>query len=129
VTDAAYTGVAFGRVTSFNTTTNTTDTRWRFYAGTGRGMLSFPKGLTRWPTADLKGGQVHVFDGNYNRIIGANGSDFSDPSLPENFAPYNVWVHEDTVYVTYALRDPFSGACQCPLWLCLQVVALVSFQY
>jgi hypothetical protein len=109
VTLAAYTGLAIGKIPAPNTTninsttTNTTvplipvnptplESQWRLYA------------------ADLKGAQVHVFDGLWRRVD-ANGTQFQDNTLPVNYAPYNIWVFEDSVYVSYAERDPFSGMC------------------
>ncbi|MDX6307105.1 MAG: hypothetical protein QOI06_151 [Nocardioidaceae bacterium] len=53
--------------------------------------------------ADFSGRTVDVFNGHFDRVI--TRGNFEDPELPANFAPFNVAVLGDMVYVSYAERD------------------------
>jgi len=46
-------------------------------------------------------GTVEVFDSSFNPIPGG----FTDPDLPEGYAPFGVQNLGGTIYVTYALQD------------------------
>lgn len=50
--------------------------------------------------ANFSGGAVDVFDRNFNRI----GS-FTDPTVPNGFAPFNTQVLNGQVYVSYARQS------------------------
>jgi uncharacterized protein (TIGR03118 family) len=55
-------------------------------------------------TANFFGGTVDVFDANFVPVnLGAGA--FTDPSIPEGFAPFNVQNINETIYVTFAKQD------------------------
>jgi uncharacterized protein (TIGR03118 family) len=54
--------------------------------------------------ADFVGGRIDVFDRNFHRLDLPNRF-FHDPRLPQGYAPFNVLVSGDTVYVTYAKQQ------------------------
>ena len=64
------------------------------------------KGLAYDPTdvllfaADFHNNQVQVYDRNWNLV-----RSFTDPSLPKNFAPFNVQWLNDKLYVAFAERE------------------------
>ncbi|HEX6921302.1 MAG TPA: TIGR03118 family protein [Actinomycetes bacterium] len=53
--------------------------------------------------ADFSAGTVDVYDGQFRRVI--TPGNFEDPRLPRHFAPFNVAVLGDRVYVAYAKQD------------------------
>jgi uncharacterized protein (TIGR03118 family) len=55
--------------------------------------------------ADFRHGRIDVFDGTFQRVQLSPGA-FRDRFLPRGFAPFNVAVLGDSVYVAYALRGP-----------------------
>jgi uncharacterized protein (TIGR03118 family) len=57
--------------------------------------------------ADFAGGRVDVFDRTFTRLSPSHGL-FRDPYLPKGYAPFNVLVAGDTVYVSYAKQQPGS---------------------
>src|SRR5262249_30249723 len=54
--------------------------------------------------ANFRSGQIEVYDPNFKPVTLPAGA-FSDPKLPKDFAPFNVQVLGDKVYVTYAKQD------------------------
>ncbi|GAA2023738.1 TIGR03118 family protein [Catenulispora yoronensis] len=70
------------------------------------------KGLALWKTplgsfllaADFRNGRVDVFDSGFHRLP-LPSTFFTDPTLPAGFAPFNVAVVGDAVYVSYAKQD------------------------
>jgi uncharacterized protein (TIGR03118 family) len=54
--------------------------------------------------ANFFGGRVDIFDRNYMPVTPAPGA-FSDPFLPEGYAPFNVQAIGDTLFVTFAKQD------------------------
>ncbi len=73
------------------------------------------KGLALWQTpfgplllaTDFAGGHVDVFDRTFHKLALPHQF-FHDPKLPKGYAPFNVMVAGDTVYVTYAKQVPGS---------------------
>jgi uncharacterized protein (TIGR03118 family) len=53
--------------------------------------------------ADFSAGTVDVYNGLFQRVI--TTGNFQDPRLPAHFAPFNVMVAGDKVYVAYAQQD------------------------
>lgn len=53
--------------------------------------------------ADFSAGTVDVYDGSFHRVI--TPGNFEDLRLPAHFAPFNVAVLGDRVYVAYARQD------------------------
>jgi uncharacterized protein (TIGR03118 family) len=63
-----------------------------------------PSSTTVLYAANFRSGQVEVYDPSFQRVKLPAGA-FSDPRLPQNYAPFNVQVLFDKVYVTYAQQD------------------------
>jgi uncharacterized protein (TIGR03118 family) len=55
--------------------------------------------------ADFHNARVRVFDGQFREIPLPPQIFFHDPRLPKGYAPFNVMVSGDRVYVTYAKQD------------------------
>jgi uncharacterized protein (TIGR03118 family) len=53
--------------------------------------------------ADFHTGIIRVFDGHFDPATLAGN--FTDPGLPDGYAPFNVMAVGDKLYVTYALQD------------------------
>jgi len=58
--------------------------------------------------ANFAGGSVDVFDAAFHPVALAAGA-FADPSLPANFAPFNVQALGGDLVVTFAARQPNSA--------------------
>ena len=54
--------------------------------------------------ANFRSGQIEVYDPGFTRVMLPDGA-FSDKTLPHDYAPFNVQVLGDKVYVTYAKQD------------------------
>jgi uncharacterized protein (TIGR03118 family) len=67
-------------------------------------FASDPNTTTVLYAANFRSGQVEVYDTNFQRVTLPAGA-FSDPNLPAGYAPFNVQVLDDKVYVTYAQQD------------------------
>jgi uncharacterized protein (TIGR03118 family) len=63
-----------------------------------------PSSTTVLYAANFRSGQIEVYDPGFNRVTLPAGA-FSDPNLPDNYAPFNVQVLGDKVYVTYAQQN------------------------
>ena len=61
-------------------------------------------GLNRLYVANFSGGSVDVFNANYGAVTLPPGA-FTDPELPEGFAPFNVQNIGGNVYVAYAKQN------------------------
>jgi uncharacterized protein (TIGR03118 family) len=67
------------------------------------------KGLAIGQTADgtflyatnFRNGTVDMFDQNFKQV-----NSFTDPTVPAGFAPFNVQVLDDHLFVTFAMQDP-----------------------
>lgn len=53
--------------------------------------------------ADFRNAKIHVYDANYDDATTAG--DFSDPTMPAGFAPFNVWNYDEFLFVSYAKQD------------------------
>jgi hypothetical protein len=67
-------------------------------------FASDPNSSTVLYAANFRSGKVDVFDTNFKPVTLPAGA-FSDPKLPDGYAPFNVQVLDSKVYVTYALQD------------------------
>jgi uncharacterized protein (TIGR03118 family) len=54
--------------------------------------------------ANFKAGRIDTYGTNFTTVHFA-GSDFTDPTLPAGYAPFNVQNLGGKIYVTYALQD------------------------
>jgi len=48
---------------------------------------------------DFHNGKIDVFDKSFNLV---NSKPFIDPTIPAGFAPFNIRLIDDELYVTYA---------------------------
>jgi uncharacterized protein (TIGR03118 family) len=55
---------------------------------------------------NFRSGQVEVYDSAFGPVTLPAGA-FADPDLPQGYAPFNVQVLGDKVYVTYAKQNKF----------------------
>jgi uncharacterized protein (TIGR03118 family) len=62
------------------------------------------QGHRRLFVADFANNEVGVYDADFSEA-----GHFTDPNLPAGYAPFNVQVLNNKVYVAYALRDPGTG--------------------
>jgi len=51
--------------------------------------------------ANFRNGTVDVFDQNFKQV-----DSFTDPKVPAGYAPFNMQVLDDHLFVTFALQDP-----------------------
>jgi uncharacterized protein (TIGR03118 family) len=57
-------------------------------------------GHTLLYAANFRHGTVDVFDNNFNQV-----NSFTDPSVPDGYAPFNVQVLDGDLFVTFAQQD------------------------
>ena len=79
---AEYKGLAIAQVDSTNPAS------WRLYA------------------TNFSQGRVDVFDGSFMPVANPG---FEDPTIPAGFEPFGIQTIGNTIYVTYALRNPETG--------------------
>jgi len=58
---------------------------------------------TRLYATDFHNGKVDIFDSSFHAVTIAGA--FTDPNIPEGFAPFGIQNIGGTIYVTYALQD------------------------
>jgi uncharacterized protein (TIGR03118 family) len=64
-----------------------------------------PSSTTVLYAANFRSGQVEVYDASFKLVTTLPMGAFADPKLPQGYAPFNVQVLGNKVYVTYALQD------------------------
>jgi uncharacterized protein (TIGR03118 family) len=62
-----------------------------------------PDGRTLLYAANFGDGTIDVFDKNFH--LTSVGGDFTDPNIPDGFAPFNIQNIDGKLYVTYAKQD------------------------
>jgi uncharacterized protein (TIGR03118 family) len=62
-------------------------------------------GEKRLYAADFHNAKIDVYDANYHKRFHHPGR-FSDPFLPDGFAPFNIVTHDGLLYVSYAKQGP-----------------------
>jgi uncharacterized protein (TIGR03118 family) len=62
-------------------------------------------GRTLLYAANFRSGQIDVFDTSFRPVTTLPLGAFTDPNLPQNFAPFNVQALGNQIYVTYAKQD------------------------
>lgn len=60
--------------------------------------------------ADFRGGKIDKFDKNFQQVSTQGG--FADPSIPHDFAPFNIQNILGDLYVTYAKREIEDGVAE-----------------
>jgi uncharacterized protein (TIGR03118 family) len=65
-------------------------------------------GQTLLYAANFAGNSIDVYDTNFHQVTTLKGN-FTDPSLPPGYWPFNVQAINNKLYVEYALPDPNSG--------------------
>jgi uncharacterized protein (TIGR03118 family) len=68
-------------------------------------FASDPTSTTVLYAANFRSGQIEVYDPSFKLNTTLPMGAFGDPNLPKNYAPFNVQVLGDKVYVTYAQQD------------------------
>jgi uncharacterized protein (TIGR03118 family) len=68
----------------------------------GLALASTPAGDRLYAT-DFHNGHVDVFDGTFAPITAAGG--FTDPHLPDHFAPFGIQAINGKIFVTFAMQD------------------------
>jgi hypothetical protein len=63
-----------------------------------------PSSTTVLYAANFRFGKIEVYDANFKLVTLPTGA-FSDPKLPKDYAPFNVQILDDKMYVTYAQQD------------------------
>jgi uncharacterized protein (TIGR03118 family) len=63
-----------------------------------------PSSTTVLYAANFRSGKIEVYDPSFKQVTLPAGA-FRDASLPSNFAPFNVQVLDDKVYVSYAQQN------------------------
>jgi uncharacterized protein (TIGR03118 family) len=81
--------------------------------GSYKGLAIAGSGATaRLYAANFATGNIDVLDGSFNQVSTLGG--FTDPALPEGYAPFNVQNINGNIVVTYAVRgdngDDVAGA-------------------
>ncbi len=55
--------------------------------------------------SNFRTGAIDVYDAAFQKVTSLPSSAFTDPNLPKGFAPFNVQVLNNQLYVTYAKQD------------------------
>jgi uncharacterized protein (TIGR03118 family) len=55
--------------------------------------------------ANFRAGTVDVYDAAFHKVTSLSAGAFTDPNLPAGYAPFNVQVLGNKVYVTYAQQN------------------------
>jgi uncharacterized protein (TIGR03118 family) len=69
---------------------------------TGCAMANSSNGPTLY-AANFNSGRIDVFDGSMNPVKNPNA--FADPLIPAGYAPFNIAVLQNRIYVSYAKQD------------------------
>jgi uncharacterized protein (TIGR03118 family) len=64
-----------------------------------------PNSTTVLYAANFRSGKIEVYDSKFKLVTTLPMGAFTDPNLPRDFAPFNVQVLDDKVYVTYAQQN------------------------
>jgi uncharacterized protein (TIGR03118 family) len=98
-----------GFITAWNNTVSGTDAQ---IVGRGatravyKGLALATVGMANFLYAtDFRHGRIDVFDGNFNRVQPFGRNAFTDPSLPDGFAPFGIQLINGQLYVSYAKQD------------------------
>jgi hypothetical protein len=112
VANSAFTGVAVSQVLAGSPAVCTS--QWLSLRLPTSANKPFNPAATQWLlyAAELRTGNVFVFDGNWNRVTLPAGR-FTDSTIPTGFAAYGIYARDHVIYVTYTRRDPFSGMRLC----------------
>ena len=121
--DGSVTGQAFNGGTGFNNdrflfvSEDGTISGWRGALGTTAEnlQLPLPGNIYKGATLETVGGHSYLLSanfgtGNIDVLKGDNGAPdlagkFTDPGIPNQFAPFNIAKLGNTIYVTYALQE------------------------
>ena len=55
--------------------------------------------------SNFRAGTIDVYDAAFHKVTSLPAGAFTDPNLPKGFAPFNVQVLNNQLYVTYAKQD------------------------
>jgi uncharacterized protein (TIGR03118 family) len=101
-----------GMISGWNPSVNATNAVVKFSSNSGAvylgATIAQAGGSNFLYVADFSHGTVDVFDANFAPVTLPAGA-FTDPDLPEGFAPFNVQNIGGDVYVAFAKVDPKKG--------------------
>ena len=121
--DGSVTGQVFNSGTGFNNdrflfvSEDGTISGWRGAQGTTAEVLQLPdaNNIYKGVTLETVGGHSYLLSANFQTgkidvLKGDAGAPdlagrFTDPGIPDKFAPFNISKLGNTIYVTYALKD------------------------
>jgi uncharacterized protein (TIGR03118 family) len=121
--DGSVTGQVFNGGAAFNgdrflfVSEDGTISGWRSTLGSMAEVLQtgMPANVYKGVTLETIGGQTYLLSANFHAgtidVLKADSSapnltgNFVEPSLPANYAPFNIAKLGDTIYVTYALQN------------------------
>jgi uncharacterized protein (TIGR03118 family) len=69
----------------------------------GLALATDPAGNSLLYAADFGRGTIDVFDQNFQPVV--RGGAFQDPNIPEGFAPFNIRLIDNLLFVTYAQHE------------------------
>jgi len=95
-----------GDITAWNPTASPTAlTQWHVDGAIFKGLAQLNTKFGSFLlAADFHHGKIDVFDSNFHPVKLPKAF-FHDPRLPRGYAPFNVAVLGDSIYVTYAKQD------------------------
>ena len=90
-------------IIAVDNSTNPTAADGAVYKGLAIGTDA--NGRTLLYASNFRAGTIDVFDTNFQKVTSLPAGAFTDPNLPKGYAPFNVQVLGDKVYVTYAKQN------------------------
>ena len=71
----------------------------------GLTLATDASGRTLLYAADFRHGSIAVYDTTFKSVTTLPAGAFTDPHLPQGYAPFNVQALNNKIYVTYALQN------------------------
>ena len=71
----------------------------------GLTLATDDSGRTLLYVADFRHGSIAVYDTTFKSVTTLPAGAFTDPHLPQGYAPFNVQALNNKIYVTYALQN------------------------
>src|SRR5260370_6542693 len=71
----------------------------------GLPLATDASGRTLLYAADFRHGMIAVYDTTFNSVTTLPAGAFTDPHLPQGYAPFNVEALNNKIYATYALQN------------------------
>ncbi|HEV3004614.1 MAG TPA: TIGR03118 family protein, partial [Pirellulales bacterium] len=68
-------------------------------------IASDPNSTALLYASNFRAGTIDVYDAAFHKVTSLPAGAFTDPNLPKGYAPFNVQVLNNQLYVTYAKQD------------------------